>query len=727
LELITIKKINKEKRRGMASYSFSVNDLASRFAGLDLGLKLKRSEYDMDIDEEAAQELDYDMEVEAFSADLDRRKAIFEGIRLEYVELNADLSNSITPDQLAEYDEFLRKVDYIHCKGFGVPTGIKRGVNQLEFPLVDLSIVGEAPIKAQYLYIMVTNPSDAAGAAGASDAAAAAAVGAGAAAGAAGPHEGGDILFLCILNIHGDKNELVDIWSVAKNPHIAFPNAFKRFLLALMEERPEVTRFYLHVGTDNTLTMTEQGRLRLYTSLGFLIQGAQTVRLIYPESDNLTVNRHDRENRGQLYVSTVGGLDFCSFLGNIQSSIDADGGKHPIIMMATKEDLKDTHSFMLGYTDSLRGRSAYLLNPSRTKIYEVPNILTDNEAISIDFPEHHLTPIAGMYHMSLENYQSNKYPGNSFIQAITVPDDFLIFTIASPGSYSVAYPGEFEKFTIYMAQQLLDREKSKLFVRNNKSTQKHPITNLFSEASYRDRLLSNYKNKGNCEEQIFAGLLTAKTMEQLGRQPFFEFPAPDGLDVPLKKYQLDFQLFGPGMKMFNFNMIRSSSGRDKEDFNFGTYFVDTSTTPATLEENREDHAFTDNLGKLKEYLDFIRRSYPAHPCAGPKYFLFLFGCSGLYREPNQYELLYELSHRRSVSIPVPDGVTYSNEDFIDQAIFNKMAILDKDCSEFGDGRNLRISLAGGGKRKKQTRKQKKRKCYPRKTHRQKKGKLRGAR
>jgi hypothetical protein len=679
-------------------FSSSVNDLASSFAGLSLGLGLNASEYNMDIDDEGGAAIDYDMEVDAFGSDAERRASIFQGIMLLCFPLNEEIP-TYTP---AELDAILQKVDYIHCKAFGGPTGINRVGNQLQ-SAPPPAIVGGDAIVASSLCMLCTAPAAAAAAA----------------AGAAAPQ--GDIILLCIVNIHGDTNQLVDIWSVAKNPQIAFPNAFQRFLRAFLEVNTTLTRVYLTVGTDNTVTMTEQGRLRLYTSLGFLIQGAQTVQLIYPDSGPLWVDSHTAANRGELLLSS-GGNRYCSFLGNIQSS------GAPIVMMATREDLQENHSFTLGFADSLRGRSAYLYNASRTSLTEEPNKLTDNESIPIATPTNVLVPIKALYHMGLQNYKSRTNPGNSFIQSFTVPNDFLIFTVTSPGSYLYIRQGEIERFTRSILQELANPLQAASLIRNNKSTQKHPIVNLVSEASYRESLLTPTTTQALCKKQTMAGLFAAKIMEQLGRQPIFEFQLPPGTPGGASQFQLDFQLFGPGMKLFNYIMTRSNTSGSDLANNFGTYRINTSTTPSTFTQNTGDGAFTNRLGKLRNYLDFIRASYPvaasgaaaaaagAGPAPGPTYFLFLFGCSGLQSAANQYDLLYELSHRRSVKFRFPPTVSFDSLPFIRAAIFDKLNLGAYPCAAYGDGANLRVRLMGG-KRTKHTRKQKqkKRKVQRRKT------------
>ena len=669
--------------------SSSVNDLASRMAGLNLGMDLIPSEYDMDIDDEGGYDLDYDMEVDAFGSDAERRAVIFQGIGLLCFPLNEEIP-TYTP---AELDSILQKVNYIHCKAFGCPTGIVRVGNQLQYATPP-PIEGSGAILASSLCLLYSAPAVA----------------------VAAPE--GDIILLCIVNLHGDTIQLVDIWSVAKNPQIAFPNAFQRFLRAFLETHTTITRLYLTVGTDNTVTMTEQGRLRLYTSLGFLIQGAQNVQLIYPDSGPLWVDSHSRENRGELVLSS-GGNRVCSFLGNIQSS------GTPIVMMATREDLQENHSFTLGFADSLRGRSAYLYNASRTSLTETPNKLTDNESIPIATPTNVLVPIKALYHMGLQNYASRTNPGNSFIQSFTVPNDFLIFTVTSPGSYLYVAPAVIERFTQNILQELANPIQAASLIRNNKSTQKHPIVNLYSEESYRESLLTpTIPQSPLCKKQTMAGLFSAKIMEQLGRQPIFEFQLPPGTPGREKKFQLDFQLFGPGMKLFNYIMTRSDTNRFDLASNFGTYDINTSTTPSTFTQNTGDGTFTNRSSTLRNYLDFIRASYPvAAPAAvgagapaGPTYFLFLFGCSGL-QSANQYDLLYELSHRRSVKVQMDEG-WYDSLPFIRWAIFDKMNLGEHECAAYGDGTNLRVRLMGGGKRrkqKKQTRKQKKRKLQRRKT------------
>lgn len=680
-----------------------VATLSGTLTGLGLGFNLIKSEYDMDIVDEGERAISYDMEVDAFGSDQERRAALFNGIQIICLPLNVPILD-FTEDEL---DDILQKADYIHCKAFGVSTQINRVGNQLQY-VPPYAIVGKGAVAGSSLCILCSAPGAVAAAA----------------AGAGSPQ--GDMILVCIITNYGAASEYIDIWGVAKNPHIVFPNAFKRFLLKYLEENEGPQYINLTVGTDNTVTMTEQGRLRLYTSLGFLISGNQTVEYIYPDSPPLLVRKHIPENRGQV-ILTYQGRQLCSFLGNLKSSTTG-----PIEMSATREALMSDvpYPISLEFKESLQGRAAYLYNESRTKLSEVKNRLTDNQAIPIPPPRVSLMPIKALYHMGLQNYKSKNYPGNSFVQSITVPDDFLIFTITSPGSYLWASGDTIDNF-VRSIMTKVNEEGFDRIIQNNKSSQKHPIVNLFVDESYTTMLKTFATTETLCKNQTTAGFLAAKIMEQLGRQPFFEFHIPGnpgaaaaaGAAPQVKKYQLDFQLYGPGMKIFNYNMIRNENASDRQN-RAGTY-VPSDATFADLVQNRNDVAFTDREGKLREYLDFIRGEYPLGdaniPVGTPgadipgyryKYILFLFGCSGLERGASQYDLLYELSHRRSVKFTQPEGMTFDNPDFIERNIFNKITLGEHACGD--PGANFRIRLAGG-KRRKHSRKHKIRKHKQRKT------------
>jgi hypothetical protein len=697
------------------------NALADQFGQMDIGRDLPDDDIEMDMEEHEQQVINYDMEVDAFGA-VEANVGAADNSILVCLPLNVELPDEPRFTQEALMD-LIRKVDFIHCKAFNSGSGIVvQEARRLSYnPPPTIYPEDHAVIETRLCMLCEVPAADAA-------------------------PIGNTIILVCVVNIHGsDEFQMVDIWSVAKNPNVRYPNAFRRFINAYKEVNANARTFYLTVGTDNTVTITEQARLRLYTSLGFRLLNNQAVNLIYPRSADLFITNHNPDNRGEVILSAgavaaaamagQAGImqaaaaaqlaaaqraQYCSYIGNIQSS-SVGGVKIPIKMVAQRAEAGGDYNITLDFPP-LNDETAFLYTgANRQAIRAVPGILTDNESIDIPVPAGELTYIKGLYHMGLANFRSRRYPGNTFIQSINVPDDFLIFTITSPGSFLYGNALDIENFMSNTVNELQGAGRFQQFIQNNKSTQKLPITNLHDETSYRMTLIIPATTAAICDTQINKGFLSSKLLEQLGRQPIFQFPLPPGPAAAPNRFQLDFQLYGPGMKIFNYEMMRGDNPSDNAD-RLGTYLYNHAVDPPTFTHNANDVAFTDNRSNLRNYFDFIRAQYPAAAAAAPRrYFLFMFGCSGLPRANNQYELLYELSHRRLKLLPhvvEPPIVSYQDIRFIREAVFNKKRYQEYNCAAFGDGADLRIMLGGGKRRRKQTRKQSKRKTQRRKTRKQ---------
>ena len=647
-----------------------------------------------------------DMDVDAFQAPEVNAQNIQTKPILRCYPLNKNLAEKVTT--MAEFNAFkkifeilLAKVDYIHCKAFGVPTNIQIEVKEVgggALPELHYVFQPVAPLSADYqtyksskLCLLCEKFSDE-------------------------PKLNSNLILISIVTIWdaGSSSSSsaaaaaaapvrnADIWSVAKNPYVIFPNAFGTFFQNLQEKYSTIQTFHLIVGRDNTITMSEQGRLRLYSSLGFRMIPGQQVRLIYPkEAFPLRVTNHKDNIRGLVVLQDdTTKKHICSFLGNIQSH------DRPIVMGATRKDTSTIHDIYLGLSNSFKGTHALLYTPD-SALMEVAGKITDNNRVRPPLEE--LTsalPIKALYHMGLPNYKSKTYPTNTFLQTTDVPDDFLIFTVTSPGSFLFAWGDTINSF-IQNFMKIINTNPGARFqqlLENNRSTQRLPIINLLSHDSYVNAFTTpidsdtQEESAKKCKKQLFASFLASKLMEQLGRQPIFQFTrevpanAQAGQKV-YKKFQLDTQLYVPGMKIFNYNMMRNTNASDIAN-KVGTYTIDQRTNPYTFTQYEGDVDYTDKEGTLKNYLNLIRTNIPKKP--EEKYFLFLFGCAGV-NTPN-YDLLYELSHRRSSRFNIPPHITFDNPAFIEQCIFNKNTLSEHDCGDGQTAETLQIRLDGGGRK-----------------------------
>jgi hypothetical protein len=219
---------------------------------------------------------------------------------------------------------------------------------------------------------------------------------------------------------------------------------------------------------------------------------------------------------------------YCNYIGNIQSIPNAHGVKQPIVMIGKKKDVGTFQNIYLGYSDKLSGKSAYIYEtPAKIIISEVRNKLRDNESIPIHSVNEEDLPnmqfIKGLYHMGLKQKESITKPGNKFVETLIVPSDFLIFTVTSPGSYLFITADEIDNFIQHVISQFMTHGEFEKFKKNNKSTQKLPIINIPDEDDYTTLFTTPTTDDDHALTQTQFGFYGAKIMEQLGRQPIFEF------------------------------------------------------------------------------------------------------------------------------------------------------------------------------------------------------------
>jgi hypothetical protein len=148
------------------------------------------------------------------------------------------------------------------------------------------------------------------------------------------------------------------------------------------------------------------------------------------------------------------------------------------------------------------------------------------------------------------------------------------------------------------------------------------------------------------------------------------------------------------MKIFNYKIRRDTNASNMAG-GLGSYtYTSSKIVPFyQFEKIHNDNDFVDKGGgTLKKYLEMIRTQSKISP--GNKYFLFIIGCADV-STPN-YDLLYELSHRRSMKVQIPDGITFDNDAFIRHFILNKNNLSDYNCG-LVRAEELQIQLGGSQK------------------------------
>jgi hypothetical protein len=513
------------------------------------------------------------------------------------------------------------------------------------------------------------------------------------------------------------EEKCIDIWSVAKNPALNYQNTFKTFLVKLKKQysQSEYNIFNLIVDSSNTRRMTEQGRLRLYMSLGFDLLGGQEVETIYPKGIFITTGNYLEEyGVGALQLlnkATEQGK--CDFIGNIKS-----GERTSIVLSASYVNLGEERDIYCGQKDSFKGKTFLVLtNDGTLEQVEDKNGLVANGSIDIssiwnnDIDNY--TYFKTLYHMNLISKEVND---NNYIDFCQVPDDFIVFTITSPGSVLIGRrkedKNEIEEYIKKIVPLLRNKFHWKSLLEMHRSTASLPVYNisnheLLIKNSEIDVREDTNENRLACERQLARSMFNSITMDRLGRQPIFEMPIEgEGLawtaSIDIKKVQYDIQIYTPGMRMFNYNLGRSS----KEDFdlalNLGTAKIIEKEGGIHFEKQDDDTAFVDNHDNdFESYFDYIRKINPLEE--GQMNVLFTFGCAPVKNQKESdtifadYEVLYELSHRRPIVVSIDPGTLISDDSFFKKAFLGKSSLTEYNCP-------CNYPNIGGGRKRKERKK-----------------------
>lgn len=594
-------------------------------------------------------------------------------------------------------DIFVDQIDAVHCKAFGQPTGIKitrpNGNYSLEYQGLPSVNPGFTPTGASYLTILTQ----------------------------------GDMLILiaivCVSTNASFGNSL-DIWSVAKNPNVISPNAVEVYFDKLKESElytPEDVRYiHLNVGNDNTVRMTEAGRLRLYGSLGFDILPNTRVEIVYPPGDGIVVDSIIETVR----VADIYGKLHCTYIGNIKSPIDGI-----IVMFATKATFGIKRDMYLGLQDVFKGKKFGLfVNGKYTAVDEAP---LDNAKIRIAPEPSAYVPITSIYHMGITKTNSPRYPGNNYIEYTIVPSNFVVMTLTSPGSYLFGTGETFiDVFTRLGTVVQNGYITTADLIERHRSNARFPIYNIENHDDSVRTIAAEAVNQTVCDNQIGRSVINSIIIESLGKQPIYETPIyVTGQLANTTKFQTDIQIYTEGMAMHNFEMKRDSAetpgaapvfdaaqALHDDNMVMGTFSGDTRINDIPF-VNVDFPAKT-----LAYYFQHIVRTVYLPP--GQKYFMILFGCAAVEKgaeEVRNYELLYELSHRRSVKHTFPLNTPVNSDLFLDTAVLQtgpNLSFLGPEPSAECREIYARLGLQGGApprKKRKPSTRRGKRKMFARKS------------
>lgn len=575
-------------------------------------------------------------------------------IRLHRIPLNTSIYKGTIPFTQKLLDE----IDSMCCKAFGNKTGITIQNDFAFYPIAETGILpGSVVDKEQKAELLLLCG------------------------------KGTTIIMMAIVVFctSEEGESVIDIWTVAKNPKINYKNAFERFLKEIKnlgEKYSTVGIFALEVKRENTIQMTEQGRLRLYSSLGFSILSKTPVEMIYPPKQTEVV-LHDTVSPGRLVLykenksTMVVENDYEVFLGNIKS---IEGKAIP--MRALRDSMGIPRDIYLGHASSFKGETA-LLYDEDYNVEDVALNIKKNGKVPVDeFQKNDtLVPIRCSYHMGIGMGNEGVPFPNTYVNTFQVPDDFIIVSFTSPGS--ILYTSYYEQK--YLTETLSEKFMENIdtfnrFIELNKSTANFPIYNIQSHSTLESIFRSN-----NTTKQLNGTLMNSILVDSLGRQPIYEFQI-DSPKTQYKKYQIDLQIYTGGMYMINNTLSREtndalySGGRspvNKKQATIDSTIMNLGTFNVISKERYDDTPFVNNQTLIPEntisaYLQHMKSILPlqGNNAGKQKYLVFLFGCSALDTQ-EQYETLYELSHRRSIVHVFPKKSDMTSEIFINNILYNK--------------------------------------------------------
>jgi len=520
-----------------------------------------------------------------------------------------------------------------------------------------------------------------------------------------------DIVLVTLLStgVQTAEGRDLEIWSVCKNPASTQPNAFHSFLTTYHANfnkdkngNPICTVFRLFVDSSNTPRMTEDARLRLYRYCGFQILPGSKVKLVYPSTEIWQVT----ESTGSFVkIRADNGQERCVYFAYCRAA----PGTH-IIMQATCASIQCVVPLDIQH---VAGETNNGLVDIRYALPYEPGI---NESGAREW-----FPLCAKYHQSIA------VDAAGVTECVDVPENFIVVSFSSPGSLIFFNKEETDGLILELSKRTYEGDMNsymKKLILENRSTATLPLTGLTAEEPFRNTFVST-KPRVGCQvekERSFSG---ASVIQRMGKQPIMEIQRRYAKNT-VHKYQIDVQVYTGGMKMLNTYLSRTTSDylepaelatkdaawRKKQETDDNTMgmrlgFVGIKGGGAGAgagagpvygfgkidDRQFANQAVSKRLSDLFAYLNdliFVQRKifdirYPpgASPAQKSKIILYLYGCGSVsgtstdISKPDNYSLLYELSHRRSIVYdggtfgPYATGTSMHKPEFIDNFVLNK--------------------------------------------------------
>lgn len=505
----------------------------------------------------------------------------------------------------------------------------------------------------------------------------------------------GVITGMFIITYSSNTPTTRDLWSLCKNESTQggfFDDMIKKYLV----KNPQVAQLNLVVDHSNTEIMTELGRLLYYTSIGFrLVSTRHNGGAVFPRMYQLiynklftgnsnivfsfTVSDHAEDQPNMVNVISTNGVTMPIYIGFMRSM------DQPFVMTGTRDTLMAPRA-QLWHT-KMRNQIATIVQQQNTTglvgidLASVPGIgdrggdtrFVSNSKVLADALTRPLPPLDSMslyfqlHHMLIVNTAFN----SKVIRTAVVPENVIFVQCTMPGSTLAGNRTYFE----LIAEAIADAYK------------RDPVETLKRFGSKASLPISDINAEVLSAGNNTAGtsLYAASIMDKLGSTPVFtfcvkgrpsnstpvyerdgQFPTTGGRQKggDQTKTQFEIQIYLPGMKFINRTISQNTAynpetrcfqGPRREDDRLGIGIykilggpvnnssfkkIDTPETVRQFTSMNELYTYTTEYDNIRLAMSKTR--------PGIKTMLFSFGCATYPVPQGSDDLLYELSHRRSV-------------------------------------------------------------------------------
>jgi hypothetical protein len=246
--------------------------------------------------------------------------------------------------------------------------------------------------------------------------------------------------------------------------------------------------------------------------------------------------------------------------------------------------------------------------------------------------------ISAMYHMAY------RYGEDKFLEYIQVPSDFIIISIASPGSNLFISDTGINNYQAAIQAELLRDPYG--FYKRFRGYDSYPMEAPPVSPQIFQQYLDLVPSEDITPQDVFNQTVQhARFIQQFARKPIvnqcFE-PVFNARAV--KQAQIELQMYMPGDYMLQRMMLRTPRDDIVWPTSMGTYVW----TPDGKQKIDDPELKTMTPATLSDYLGIIRGRLP--PTNTPKVkVLVLFGCASIERPMFETEeAFYEFSHRRAI-------------------------------------------------------------------------------